>query len=264
MQCVINCWNNHPQPVYMATQNINDIFFKGLYKDVWRKLIPPGLSEAECDFIEQEMNIQPDARLLDLMCGYGRHALPLARKGFRVSAIDNAPEYIEEINAKGEGLAIETQVAGLMDMHLEGQYDAAICMGNSFCFFTRKEAVHILHHLHRHLKQGAHLMINTWMLGEIAIRHFKEKDWFYVEDYKYLVDSRYLFQPARVEAEHIIIKETGETEVLQSVDYIFTLSEMEALLKETGFELITVYSIPKKRTFKLGDSKAYIIAQRQD
>jgi len=240
MQCVINCWNNHPQPVYMATQNINDIFFKGLYKDVWRKLIPPGLSEAECDFIEQEMNIQPDARLLDLMCGYGRHALPLARKGFRVSAIDNAPEYIEEINAKGEGLAIETQVAGLMDMHLEGQYDAAICMGNSFCFFTRKEAVHILH------------------------RHFKEKDWFYVEDYKYLVDSRYLFQPARVEAEHIIIKETGETEVLQSVDYIFTLSEMEALLKETGFELLTVYSIPKKRAFKLGDSKAYIIAQRQD
>ena len=247
----------------MATMNINDIFFKGFYKEVWKKLIPAGISEAECDFIEQNMNIQPPDRLLDLMCGYGRHTLPLAKKGFHVTGIDNAPEYIEEIKLHGAEFPIEAQVAGLMGMQLNGLYDAVICMGNSFCFFSREEAIHILNHLYQHMKPGAHLLINTWMLGEIAIRHFKDKEWFYVDEYKYLVDAKYLFQPSRVEAEHIIIRENGETEILQSVDYIFTLPEMEALFQETGFELKAVYGIPKKRAFKLGDTKAYIIAEKK-
>jgi cyclopropane fatty-acyl-phospholipid synthase-like methyltransferase len=79
--------------------NINDNFFKGRYKEVWRKLIPPGLSEAECSFIEEVAGLQPSDNVLDLMCGYGRHALELARRGYQITAVDNLIEYIDEISS---------------------------------------------------------------------------------------------------------------------------------------------------------------------
>ena len=69
--------------------NINDTFFEGIYKEVWRKLIPPGLSEVECDFIRDVAQLQAGDRVVDFMCGYGRHALELARRGFPVTAVDN-------------------------------------------------------------------------------------------------------------------------------------------------------------------------------
>jgi hypothetical protein len=36
-----------------STTNINSDFFKGIYKEVWRREIPNGLTEAETDFIEE-------------------------------------------------------------------------------------------------------------------------------------------------------------------------------------------------------------------
>jgi len=243
--------------------NINDTFFNSLYKEVWRKLVPEGLTAAETDFIEDVGALQPKAAVLDLMCGYGRHTLELARRGYAVMAIDNLPDYIQEIKEQSTGLAVETQLSSLTVMQLTGIYDAVICMGNSFSFFNREEAQQILHKIAAHLRKGGCFIINTWMLGEIAIRHFKEKEWFYAGEYKYLHDGRYLFNPSRIESEHTIITPDGVTETYQGVDYIFTLAELGELLQSAGMAIGGVYSTPRKKVFKLGDTKAYITAYKQ-
>ncbi|MBL0273648.1 MAG: class I SAM-dependent methyltransferase [Chitinophagaceae bacterium] len=79
--------------------NINDTFFDGSYKDIWRKIIPEELTVKEVDFMLSYFNLQPGNKVLDLMCGYGRHAIALARKGIAVTAIDNLEDYTREINA---------------------------------------------------------------------------------------------------------------------------------------------------------------------
>jgi len=246
-----------------TSDNINDTFFNSLYKDVWRKLVPAGLTEAEVDFIEDAGALPSGAAVLDLMCGYGRHTLELAKRGYAVMAIDNLADYIEEIKANSEGLAVATQLNSLKAMQLSGMYDAAICMGNSFSFFDREEAQQILQNISAHLRPGGCFIINTWMLGEIAIRHFREKEWFYAGEYKYLHDCRYFFNPARIESEHTIITPDGVTETYKGVDYIFTLSELAELLSEAGLVIDNVYSTPRKKLFKMGDTRAYITAYKQ-
>lgn len=246
-----------------SSTNINDTFFNSLYKDVWRQLVPNGLTEAEVDFIEDVGKLQSQAAVLDLMCGYGRHTLELARRGHTVTAVDNLPDYIEEIEEKSNGLAVRTQLNSLTTMQLSDSYDAAICMGNSFSFFNKEEAQQILQTISAHLHTGGCFIINTWMLGEIAIRHFKEKEWFYAGEYKYLHDCRYLFNPARIESEHTIITPDGVVESYRGVDYIFTLSELGDLLKEAGLVIDGVYSTPRKKAFKMGDTRAYIVAYKR-
>jgi len=247
-----------------VVQNINDGFFNTIYKEVWRKLIPEGLSAAETDFIVDVAQLQKDHRVLDTMCGYGRHTLDLAKRGFQVTAVDNLPEYIAEISATAstENLPIESICSGLQQLQLAHEYDAIICMGNSFAFFDEGEALSILNNFSSHLKEGGVFIINTWMLAEIAIKFFREKDWFYVSDYKYLVENEYLFQPARIESHHTIIRPDGAIESIKGIDYIFTVDELRSLLQKAGFSLDAIYSTPRKRTFQFGDSRAYVVATR--
>lgn len=249
----------------VSTQNINNSFFNGVYKDVWRQLVPPGLTEAETDFIADAGSLASGAHIIDLMCGYGRHALALARQGYAVTAVDNQKEYIAEIKAAAdtEGLSVSAVTGSALEYVPDGLFDAAICMGNSFAFFDAEQAEHLLRTLAAHIKSGGVFIINTWMLGEIAIRHFKEKEWFYAGDYKYIIDNEYLFQPSRIQSEHLIISPDGSTEAIAAVDYIFTLPELEHIFNKTGFALKSVFSTPRKRPFSVGDTRAYIVAARQ-
>lgn len=246
-----------------ASANINDTFFNATYQEVWRKLIPAGLSEAECDFIVDAANLQPGDRVLDLMCGYGRHALELARRGYPVTAVDNSVAYTDEIarTANLESLPVDAQAASVLRMNLTGEYKAAICMGNSFAFFDRADAGALLAKIAAHLHPEGLLLINSWMIAEIAIRHFREKDWYEVDGYKYLLDYRFRFQPSRIESEHTLVGADGTVEVIKGVDYIFTLAELETMLNEAGLTTTGLYNAPRRqRPFKMGDSRIYITA----
>ena len=113
-----------------------------------------------------------------------------------------------------------------------------------------------------HLLDEGTLIINSWMIAEIAIKHFREKEWYDVDNYKYILDYRFHFHPSRIESEHTIISDRGEMEVIRGVEYIFTLAELESMFNEAGPETKALYSTPKKRPFKMGDNKVYIVAQK--
>ncbi|MCW3074450.1 MAG: class SAM-dependent methyltransferase [Flaviaesturariibacter sp.] len=251
--------------VNQSTKNINDHFFEGQYKEVWRQTIPPGLTEAEVDFIQEIGDLGKGSRVLDIMCGYGRHALEMGRRGIQTIAIDNSSDYIREINQKAAEAALP--VSGIQQnvsaLRLEETFDAIICMGNSFAFFSEDEACALLSKLGVALQKGGKLIINTWMIAEIAIRHFKDREWHAMPDYKYLIHNRFLFQPARIQSVHTIIPAKGPIEEIEGVDYIFTLGELERLFYQAGFLLKDVYSTPRKKKFVLGDGRAYLVAEKQ-
>jgi cyclopropane fatty-acyl-phospholipid synthase-like methyltransferase len=247
-----------------SSPNINNTFFEGAYKHAWKRIIPPGLTEAEVDFIQELAGLNEGSKALDLMCGYGRHALELGRRGVRVTAIDNLEEYVEEIQLKAaeQGLAVEATTADVLNMSLNEMYDAAVCMGNSFAFFDKADAVSIIKNVSGHLKPAGVFIINSWMIAEIAIKHFKEKDWHYAGDYKCLLESKYFFSPSRIETEQTIISPEGTVETVKGIDYIFTLDELEQILNEGGLTTRDVFSTPRKKRFTLGDGRVYIVAQK--
>ena len=126
--------------------NINDSYFDGYYKDIWRSIIPAELTTKEVDFIVNYFKLQPGSKVLDLMCGYGRHAIALAKKGMAVTAVDNLDEYINEIKktATSDNLPITAIKSDVIKYKPEEIFDLAICMGNSLCFFDRSDTVKIL------------------------------------------------------------------------------------------------------------------------
>jgi hypothetical protein len=100
------------------------------------------------------------------------------------------------------------------------------------------------------------------MIAEIAVKHFRERDWQYINDFKYLWDYKFLFHPNRIESEQTIISKDGSIEVLKGVDYIFSLNELEMMFQEAGLTTKSLYSTPRKRKFVLGDGRIYLVAEK--
>lgn len=242
--------------------NINDTFFDGYYKEIWRCLIPDELTVKEVDFMLPYFNLQPGSKVLDLMCGYGRHAVALARKGMFVTAVDNLGDYINEISevTEKEQLPLKALKGDVINYRIDDSFDLVICMGNSLNFFNADDIAKLLTNISAHLKKGGHLLINSWSIAEIAIKNFKEKTWSNIGDLKFLTDSKFLFHPTRIETESITISPDGKTENKTGVDYIFSINEMEEMLKSAGFILKEVYSIPGRKKFSIGEPRAYLVA----
>lgn len=75
--------------------------------DVSEKWLTP-----ESDVRRWSTTLQPEAKILDLGAGVGRHALVLAKSGFEVTAFDAAPDGLAAIDAAAAGV---TTVQGRMD-----------------------------------------------------------------------------------------------------------------------------------------------------
>lgn len=245
-------------------ENVNDTYFDGYYKEIWRAMIPGELTIKETDFLLSHFQLQPGSKVLDIMCGYGRHALALGRKGIEVTAVDNLDYYIREIEqiAAAENLPVKAVHHNVATYTSDEQVDLALCMGNSLNFFPADDTVGIFNNLARQLKPGGHLCINTWSLTEIVIKQFSSRSWAYSGELRIMTESEYLFHPTRIESEHLVVAPDGQTEKKKAVDYIFSVAEMTSLLEAGGFALEEMYSIPGRKKFTLGDPRAYIIAQK--
>lgn len=242
--------------------NVNDTFFDGQYKEIWRSLIPEELTIKEVDFMIPYFKLEPGARVLDLMCGYGRHAIALARKGMAVKAVDNLGDYVSEINeiAEKDQLPLKAMQADVTNFSIQGEYDLILCMGNSLNFFNPTDTQQLLNNISRHLARGGHLLINSWSIAEIAFKNFQPRTWTTVNDLKFLTESRIAFHPARIETESQMIGTDGSNEVKMAVDYIYSINEMESMLLQAGLDTQAVYSIPGKKKFTVGEPRAYIVA----
>jgi SAM-dependent methyltransferase len=246
------------------TENINSIFFDGYYKDIWRSLIPEGLTKAEVDFLIETAGLQRGGKVLDLMCGYGRHALALGRKGIEVTAVDNLADYVNEVKeiAEKEDLPVNCIKADVTGYHPKELFDLVICLGNNLSFFNQEETETFFSMIGSHTKQGGVFIANTWTIAEIVFKNFTPNSWSEINGFRYLVSSKIFFNPTRIEIETIITPGHGDEERKRAVDYIYSLNEMEILLRNSGFEMKDIWSVPGKKKFTVGEPRAYIVAQK--
>jgi SAM-dependent methyltransferase len=112
----------------------------------------------------------PVRRVLDVACGTGHHSLRLARRGFRVTALDLSAPSIAFLGAEAAraGLPITTLVGDMTAFRLPRPVDAAICMQDSQGHLLTTEAlVAHLRAVRRNLRAGGvfvfdRLVPNGW------------------------------------------------------------------------------------------------------
>jgi SAM-dependent methyltransferase len=80
---------------------------------------------------------------VDLGAGFGMHAIPLARRGYSVIAIDTSAQLLRNLRECRNDLPIRTVEADLVDFpeHVSEPADLIVCMGDTLAHLQTHEAV---------------------------------------------------------------------------------------------------------------------------
>jgi len=92
-------------------------------------------TENQVDFKIKKLKLTGKERVLDLACGFGRHSLSLARKGFSVVGIDITQEYIDDAirEAKSASLAVEFILSDIRDIKYNNEFDVVLNLADGAC-----------------------------------------------------------------------------------------------------------------------------------
>jgi SAM-dependent methyltransferase len=141
-------------------------------------------TEDELRFLAELVNLVPGTRVLDVGCGTGRHAVPIAAMGAEVVGVDLSPAMLEQAAARATAAGVDvTWVEGdARDLpHHLGAFDAVLCLCEG-AFGLLADGVAPIDHdravlasIHRVLRPGGRLvltglnagrMLTAWHRGE--------------------------------------------------------------------------------------------------
>jgi SAM-dependent methyltransferase len=103
--------------------------------------IPSDRTAAEVDGAIALLELTAGARLLDVACGHGRHAIELSKRGYDVTGYDLSPVFLDRACADAEALGATVRwVHGDMrDLPFDREFDAAINIFTAFGYFENPE-----------------------------------------------------------------------------------------------------------------------------
>jgi SAM-dependent methyltransferase len=177
------------------------------------------------------------APVLDLGCGPGRHALALAKLGYRVVGVDRTRAYLDEAQAKGDErqLTVEWVCADMRDFQRPEAFDAAICMLTSFGFFEdAEEDRRVLTNLQSSLKPCGAVVLDL-MGKEVLARIFRPTDWHTLADGSMFLEERAVENDwSRLNVRWILIKGAQRYEHRFALR-LYAAGEIKTLLADAGF-----------------------------
>ncbi|HZP39076.1 MAG TPA: methyltransferase domain-containing protein [Methylomirabilota bacterium] len=136
-------------------------FFDAAYVAQLREETPPTQTRREVEFVLKALALPRGARILDVPCGYGRHAAVLARRGFRVVGVDLSRAMIAEARRRfREGPRLTFVRRDVRRLAFRAEFDAVVNLYTSFGYFTAAENRATLRRLARALRPGGRLLID--------------------------------------------------------------------------------------------------------
>lgn len=236
-----------------------ETFFNGVALEFWRRCVTPEMTRAEADFLETALELPKGGRVLDLPCGNGRHSAELAARGYRVTGVDLAAEFVAEAKARCPGAEF---VEG--DMHAircDAEFDGAFCFGNSFGYAGYEESSNFLAAVGRALKPGARFAIDTGLAAESILPTRIQHRWMWLGDILFLSQNRYDAAESRLDIQYTFIRD-GKVDVREASSYIRTLAELRRMLSRAGLEATGYFSSLDRKPYELGSPRLLLVAEK--
>jgi SAM-dependent methyltransferase len=118
--------------------------------------------EEEVGMIVDLLPISGGAAVVDLGCGRGRHAIPLSRRGFRVTGVDLSEKMLRlaRERATREDAAVEWVREDMRAFRRPGAFDACLSLFTSFGYFDDEENQRVLDNVAHSLRPEGTLLLD--------------------------------------------------------------------------------------------------------
>jgi SAM-dependent methyltransferase len=228
-------------------------FFNGLAVEFWTT-IAPAPAGAEIEFLR---SIFTGNELLDVACGAGRYTIPLHRAGYATTGIDLSDDFLAVARQREAG--IDWHRGDVRALPWRGRFDGALCFGNSFGYFPRRETPAFLRGIADALKPGGAFVLESGATAESLLPSLTLERSLQAGEIAFRSKARYDAKESVLEVEYTFAKgRSRETKTARTT--IFTAGEVAAMLRDAGFAAVDVYASPAREAFTVGDPRAIFVA----
>jgi SAM-dependent methyltransferase len=196
-------------------------------------------------------------------CGFGRHALPLARAGYRVTGVDRAQPLLDEAQRRAGGDRWPKFVrADYRELPFADEsFDAALNLFSSLGYLGDEEDTRALTEIGRVLRPGGRLVIEI-MHRDLLVRRFQESSWQMLGEGRLLLEQR-TFDPASglAQTTQTLIEAAGERDSRTWSVRVYTATELLAMLDAAGFAEARCHGDLQGASFQT-DTRLVVVARR--
>ena len=217
----------------------------------------------EVDFVLEELSPPPGSRILDVGCGAGRHAVELARRGYRVTGVDISAGMLAEAEKAAREADVEVELihADATQFTSDKLFDAAICLcEGAFSLLGSEDDpiehdLAVLRNIHAALKPGARFILTAPNACRL-IRQATQED---VENGR--------FDPITMVEVFTVEWDTPEGKKSLLVrDRSYVPTELVLLLRQAGFEMEHIWGGTAgdwgRRKIQLDEMEIMVVARK--
>ncbi|MCF8426165.1 MAG: methyltransferase domain-containing protein [Bacteroidia bacterium] len=203
----------------------------------------------------------PDAKIIDLACGMGRHSIYLNSLGFDVTGVDLAAHSIEQAK-KFENEQLHFQVCDLRELMLSSKFDIALNLFTSFAYFDSLEVDRlVLERIYSILQPGGYLLIDFFnahkVLKTIVPYEEKVRDGILFKLKKEVIDGKII--------KTISFDQMGKNLQYQEKVQTLGLTDFESMFEKVGFKSIENFGAYDLSPFNIEESdRLILLVQKSD
>jgi SAM-dependent methyltransferase len=240
-----------------------DVYFDRLYLRMFQTILTPDRTAQEVAGVMTMMNLEPGARILDLCCGQGRHAVPLARAGYRLTGLDRSLYLLGQAEQAAQRAGVEVQlVRGDMRwLPWRECFDACINLFTAFGYFEDEaENQQVLEQVYGALKPGGMFFLDVSNRDYYLMR-FWPNSW--RRHGQAIILEETLFDPETCRfTMTFTLVEDGRMESLTHFVRFYTAPELVSMLRRAGLVPLTIYGDFDGSALDV-DSKRLIVLARK-
>jgi SAM-dependent methyltransferase len=190
------------------------------------------------------LQIKPGARIHDLCCGKGRHAVFLAKKGFEVTGTDLSVESITYARQFETG-SLSFHVQDMRSEFRSDYFDFVFNLFTSFGYFSEaKDNEAVLHAVHASLKKEG-VFVLDYLNARKTLEHLQKTETKTAEGIEFHVEKE--LKGGFIQKQ-IRFCDKGKEFQFRECVRAFSRQELETLLTKTGFQIVSL-----KGNYELGD-----------
>jgi SAM-dependent methyltransferase len=245
-------------------------WFVDLFDEDYLRTLPfltPQATQAEAEFVIDAMGLTPGAQVLDVGCGYGRHAMELAARGFHVVGLDLSTPLLvrggEE--AQRRGLQINFVRGDMRELDFEAQFDAAYCLFSTFGYFDDETNKKTIANIARALKPGGRVMIEI-LNRDYLITDLPTRVWWEGDGCVVLEEVELNYFSSRIQVNRSVVFDDGRQLEQEISVRAYSLHEVGKLMHAAGFRVLEVSGGYHTRSRFFGNQSRHIIvlAERKE
>lgn len=239
-------------------------WFKKVFGEEYLRSVPEQINDItrrEADFIEKSLRLKKNSRILDLACGFGRHSLELANRGYQMVGMDLSMSLLQRALdvAQKKSLNVKFIHGDMRELSFSQIFDGCFVWNTSLGYFDDRTNLGVLHGLYRALKVGGRLLVDV-VNRDHVVQQTPTRLWWEGNGCIFLEETEFNHQTSTLEAKRSYIYEDGQPPTEHtSFIRLYSVHELRQMLHVAGFKVLEVSGDHHYKGHFLGASSPRII-----